>query len=102
MQLKITKKVLTINPNALIIHLQVRFLSSIELIGGVNMKVCKNKIEYFSSLKGWTGKQTAENAGMKPQAFSLVKTRGTCRPETAKKIATALGVDIRDIMKGEE
>ena len=44
-------------------------------------------------------KKLAERIGMKPQNLSAILSRGTCRPETANKIAEGLGVEIREIMK---
>lgn len=63
------------------------------------MKISGNKIEWLAAEKGYTLKKLAENAGMTRQNLSTVKTRGTCRAETAGKIARALGVDVTEILK---
>lgn len=43
----------------------------------------------------------AERIGMKPQNLSTILSRGSCRPETAKKIAAGLGIDVQEIIKEE-
>lgn len=63
------------------------------------MKISKTKIENISAEKGWNASMAAREAGINAQMFSIVKTRGTCRPETALKIARALGVDVTEIME---
>lgn len=63
------------------------------------MKISKIKIETIAAKKGWNASTAAAQAGINAQMFSVVKTRGTCRPETALKIARALGVDVTEIME---
>lgn len=45
--------------------------------------------------------ELAEKAGMCRQNFSTILTRGTCSPANAGRIAKALGVDVREIIKEE-
>lgn len=49
-----------------------------------------------------TGVQVAKKAGLRPQSYSAVKTRGSCAPTTIYKIANALGVDVTEIMEEED
>ena len=62
------------------------------------MKISTNKIDYLVAGKGLSGKALAEKAGVSPQTLSVIRGRGTCSPETGAKLATALGVDIFEII----
>ena len=42
--------------------------------------------------------QLANKAGLSRQNLSTIKNRGTCSALTAVKIATALGVDVTEIV----
>lgn len=44
-------------------------------------------------------RQLAKRVGCSAQNLSLILNRGTCRPVTASKIATALGVPVKKIIK---
>lgn len=47
--------------------------------------------------KGLTGKKLAEMAGITAQGLSDLKRRETCAGITARAIAYALGVDVKEI-----
>lgn len=69
---------------------------------GVNdMIISKAKIEAFQAKALMSSKELAEASNMCSQMLSTVKVRGTCRPKTAEKIASALGVDVKDILEEE-
>lgn len=63
------------------------------------MKISKQKIFAAQAQLGITMKQLAELSGISRQNISTVVHRGSCRPETAGKIARALGVDVTEIME---
>lgn len=65
------------------------------------MKISKQKIFAAQAQLGITMKQLAELSGISRQNISTVVHRGSCRPETAGKIARALGVDVTEIMEVE-
>ena len=62
------------------------------------MKVNAIKIESLLAVQGLTKTELAKKAGMSRQNVSTVVRRGTCEPRTAGKLASALGVDIADII----
>ena len=63
------------------------------------MKVNSIKIESLLAVQGLTKTELAKKAGMSRQNVSTVVRRGTCEPRTAGKLASALGVDIADIIE---
>lgn len=65
------------------------------------MKISRAKIERIMAIKGLSVSQVAQAAELLPQNISTVKSRERCSPATAGKIAKALGVDVREIMKEE-
>lgn len=65
------------------------------------MRISKEKIELLQAQKGIAQAKLAELSGISRQNLSTVKLRGTCRPETAGKLARALGVDPADIIESE-
>ncbi len=65
------------------------------------MEISKRKIKVLMAMQGLTTKALAEKMGMQGNNLSTILTRETCRPETAGKLASALGVDIREILKEE-
>ncbi|MBE6714889.1 MAG: helix-turn-helix transcriptional regulator [Ruminococcaceae bacterium] len=65
------------------------------------MEFDKRKIKVCMALNGLTTKALAEKMGMQANNLSTVLTRGTCRPETAARIAEGLGVSVAEIMKEE-
>ena len=69
--------------------------------GGEITKIQRSRIELIQANKGMSRKQIAEKANVDPRTISVIMRRGRCRPETAGKIARALGVDPKDIMEEE-
>lgn len=65
------------------------------------MKISKQKIFAAQAQFGLTMKQLAELSGISRQNLSTILHRGSCRPDTAGKIARALGVDVTEIMEVE-
>ena len=63
------------------------------------MRVNAIKIESLLAVQGLTKTELAKKAGMSRQNVSTVVRRGTCEPRTAGKLASALGVDIADIIE---
>ena len=49
------------------------------------MKINGQKIECILAESGLTGEEAAKRSGISRQSFSTIKTRGTCKPETALK-----------------
>lgn len=49
----------------------------------------------------YTFKALAQKAGITRQSISYIKARGTCAPESAIKIAKALGVDVADLLESK-
>lgn len=66
------------------------------------MNVSAIKIESLLAMHGLTKTELSKKAGMSRQNVSTVIRRGTCEPRTAGKLATALGVDVLDIIETEE
>lgn len=66
------------------------------------MKISRTKIELLQAEQGMSSKELAERAGMCRQNVSIIKTRGTCTPVTAAKLARALGVDPAELIETEE
>ncbi len=65
------------------------------------MEISKRKIKVLMAMQGLTTKDLAAKMGMQGNNLSTILTRGTCRPETAAKLAKGLGVDVREIIKEE-
>lgn len=65
------------------------------------MKISSNKIKTMMAKQGLTIKALAERMSTKANSLSTVLTRGTCYPETAIRIASALGVQLEEIVKEE-
>lgn len=65
------------------------------------MRISKRQVQIYMAKSGLNIKKLAERTGMKPQNLSTVLTRETCRPDTAIRIADALGVEAQEIIKGE-
>lgn len=61
------------------------------------MKINGQKIQMLQAALGLSQGRLAETSGVSRQALSTLLSRGTCRPETAGKIARALGVDPEEI-----
>lgn len=63
------------------------------------MKINANRIEAIMAEKVLTKKALAARCGISAQNISTVIRRGTCEPKTAGKLATGLGVDVKEILK---
>lgn len=63
------------------------------------MHISKRQIKIYMALNGLTTKALANRMNTQANNLSTVLTRGTCRPETAGRIAKALGVDVADIIE---
>lgn len=63
------------------------------------MHISKRQIKIYMALNGLTTKVLANRMNTQANNLSTVLTRGTCRPETAGRIAKALGVDVADIIE---
>lgn len=64
------------------------------------MKISISKLERcMIRAEIYTMSALAKMVGVSPQSMSTIKQRGTCRMETAGKIARALGVDVAEIME---
>lgn len=61
----------------------------------------KGNLEILAAYKGLNMGQLANKAGLSRQNLSTIKNRGTCSALTAVKIATALGVDVTEIIEDE-
>lgn len=66
------------------------------------MEISKLKIKILMARRGMTIKVLAEQMNAQANNLSTVLMRGTCRPDTARRIAEALGVDVTEIIKEEE
>lgn len=58
----------------------------------------KVNLEILAAFNGMKLSQPADKAGLCRQNLSAIKNRGTCSALTAVKIATALGVEVTDIV----
>lgn len=63
------------------------------------MEISKHKIKVLMAKQGLTTKALAERMATQPNNLSTVLVRETCRPETAIRIANALGVQLEKIVK---
>ena len=61
------------------------------------MKLNTYEIRCLMGRKGMTARQVALAAGLCADRFSVIIKKGSCRPDTAGRLAAALGVDISDI-----
>lgn len=66
------------------------------------MQINKRQVKIYMAMNGLTTKALAERMGTQPNNLSTVLTRGTCRPETAARIADGLGVTVMDIIEEKE
>ena len=65
------------------------------------MEISKRKIKILMATQALTVKALAERMNTRANNLSTVLTRATCHPETAVKIADALGVSVREIIEKE-
>ena len=61
------------------------------------MEISKRKIKVLMGKQALTVKALAERMNTQANNLSTILTRQTCRPETAVRIANALGVDVTAI-----
>ena len=64
------------------------------------MKISSFVVETILASRGVSRKSLADSADISRQNVSTILRRGTCRPETAGKIARALGVPVEQIAAG--
>ena len=65
------------------------------------MRINSIKIKLFMAEKEMSQTILAEKVGVSRQNISLMLCRGTCSVVNAGKLAKALGVDVREIVKEE-
>lgn len=65
------------------------------------MKANKVKFAIQFVKTGLTLKLIAKQAGITRQTISAVKNGKNCYPSTIEKVASALGVDVKDILEEE-
>lgn len=63
------------------------------------MKIDSIKIKLLMAEQELKQSELAEKVGMSRQNLSTILTRGTCSTVNAGRIAKALGVDVREIVK---
>ena len=64
------------------------------------MNIDAMKVKLLLADKAMTQASLAAACGAKRQNMSMILSRERCSPVTAGKIARALGVNVRDILKG--
>lgn len=65
------------------------------------MEISKRRIKVLMAKQGLTTKALAERMNTQANNLSTILTRETCRPDTATRIANALGVQLEEIIKEE-
>lgn len=65
------------------------------------MKISNGKIKTLMAMQALSTKALAERMNIQANNLSTILTRGTCYPETAIRIADALGVPVAEIVKEE-
>ena len=63
------------------------------------MKISVLKIETLLAEKSMTKADLANRCGISRQNVSTLIRRGTCEPRTAGKLASGLGVEVREIIE---
>lgn len=63
------------------------------------MRISKHKIKILMATQELTTKALAEKMNAHANNLSTILMRETCRPETAARIAKALGVQLEEIVK---
>lgn len=63
------------------------------------MEISNRKIKLLMAKQCLTTKALAERMNTHSNNLNTILVRGTCRPETAKHIAHALGVTVVDIVE---
>ena len=59
-----------------------------------------NKISCIMAEQGLSATNLAERCGVSAPNISIIMNRGRCRPVTAGKLATGLGVPVSEIVEG--
>lgn len=62
------------------------------------MKIDANKLRIALARKCWMWKDLQEQSGVTGQTFRNIKAGLSVKPETAGKIARALGVDVTELL----
>ena len=65
------------------------------------MKIDSIKIKLLMAEQGINQNELAKKCAISRQNVSLTLSRGTCHPVKAAKLACALGVSVREIIKEE-
>lgn len=65
------------------------------------MRISRQQLELCQAQAGMNAAQLSEVSGVSRQQISTVKTRGTCNPTTAAKLARGLGVPLESILEKE-
>ncbi len=63
------------------------------------MKISKSKIEIAMARAELNRNDLSKKSGLPIPTICNVYSRGTCKPATAGKIASALGVDVTEIIE---
>lgn len=63
------------------------------------MRISKHKIKILMAKQELTTKALAEKMNAQANNLSTILMRETCRPETAARIANALGVQLEEIVR---
>lgn len=63
------------------------------------MKISVARIETILAERGMTKAALADRCGISRQSVSTLIRRGTCEPRTAGKLASGLGVEVREIIE---
>ena len=65
------------------------------------MELLSEKIKILRLNKGWKLRHFAEKTGISAASLSEIERGGGARPDNLKKIADALGVEVRTLIKGD-
>jgi|GEM_PF-1142176 len=65
------------------------------------MYISRISIERELARQGLNQAKLAKLSGVSPQSISALINKERCKPETAGRIATALGIDVAEITKEE-
>ena len=64
------------------------------------MKINTAKLELLTAQRGMNYGHLAEKADVSRQTLSTIKSRGTCAPITAHKLAQALEISVEQLVEG--
>ena len=65
------------------------------------MKISRQQLELCQARARMSAAKLSEASGVSQQQISTIKTRGTCNPITAAKLARGLGVPLESILEKE-